>query len=98
VANGDYTAIACVDDLCGNTDTCTQTITIDDTIAPVLSGCPADVAVNVDLGVCGAVVNYVGFFSAVSAGVLCGIDAVTEETFGAQGTYTLTDADLDLNA
>lgn len=45
-----------------------------------------------------AVVNYVGFFSAESAGVLCGIDPVTEETFGAQGTYTLTDADLDLNA
>lgn len=46
----------------------------------------------------GAVVNYVGFFSAESAGVLCGIDPVTEEIFGAQGTYTLTDADLDLNA
>lgn len=46
----------------------------------------------------GAVVNYVGFFSAESAGVLCGLDQVTEETFGAQGTYTLTDADLDLNA
>jgi hypothetical protein len=45
-----------------------------------------------------AVVNYVGFFSAVTAGTLCGIDPVTEETFGAQGTYTLTDADCDLNA
>lgn len=46
----------------------------------------------------GAVVNYVGFFSAVTAGTLLGIDSVTEETFGAQGTYTLTDADCDLNA
>jgi hypothetical protein len=44
-----------------------------------------------------AVVNYVGFFSAVSGGVLLGIDDVTQETFGGQGTYTLTDADLDLN-
>jgi len=59
---------------------------MDSSTQPVLD-CPA-----------GAVVNYVGFFSAVTAGVLCGIDAVTEETFGAQGTYTLTDADLDLNA
>jgi hypothetical protein len=46
----------------------------------------------------GAVVNYVGFFSALTAGVVLGIDQVTEETFGAQGTYTLLDADLDLNA
>jgi len=46
----------------------------------------------------GAVVNYVGFFSAITAGQLNGLDAVTEETFGGQGTYTLTDADLDLNA
>jgi hypothetical protein len=45
-----------------------------------------------------AVVNYVGFFSAVTTGTLCGIDSVTQETFGAQGTYTLTDAKLDLNA
>lgn len=44
-----------------------------------------------------AVVNYVGFFSAVTTGTLYAIDAVTEETFGAQGTYTLTDAKLDLN-
>ena len=45
-----------------------------------------------------AVVDYVGFFSAETAGTLLGIDPVTQETFGAQGTYTLTDADLDLNA
>jgi len=59
---------------------------MDNSDQPVLD-CPA-----------GAVVNYVGFFSAVTAGVLLGLDDVTEETFGAQGTYTLTDADLDLNA
>jgi hypothetical protein len=44
-----------------------------------------------------AVVNYIGFFSAITAGTLLGIDDVTEETFGGQGTYTVTDADLDLN-
>jgi hypothetical protein len=51
-------------------------------------------AVNVPAS---AVVNYVGFFSAVTAGVLLAIDPVTEESFGAQGTYTVTDAKLDLN-
>jgi len=44
----------------------------------------------------GATVNYVGFFSALAAGTLLGIDGVTAESFGGQGTYTVTDADLDL--
>lgn len=46
----------------------------------------------------GAVVNYVGLFSAVTLGTQLVVIHVTEETFGAQGTYTVTDADLDLNA
>jgi len=46
----------------------------------------------------GKTVLYVGFWSAESAGVFYGAALVTEEVFGAQGTYTLTDADLDLNA
>jgi len=58
---------------------------MDNSDQPVLD-CPA-----------GAVVNYVGFFSAITAGVLLGLDDVTQETFGAQGIYTLTDTDLDLN-
>ena len=45
-----------------------------------------------------AVVDYVAFYSAVTSGTLMGIDDVTQETFGAQGTYTLTSAVLDLNA
>lgn len=44
-----------------------------------------------------AQVNAVGFHSASSAGTLYALDDVTQEIFGAQGTYTLTDADLDLN-
>jgi hypothetical protein len=43
-----------------------------------------------------AVVDFVSFHSAVSAGTLLGIDSVTQETFAAQGTYTVTDAKLDL--
>jgi len=46
----------------------------------------------------GKTVKYVGFWSAVSGGTFYGAAAVTNETFGAQGTYTLTDADIDLNA
>jgi hypothetical protein len=59
---------------------------MDDSTNGAVFDCPA-----------GAVVNYAGFFSAVTAGTLNAIDPVTEETFGAQGTYTLTNADLDLN-
>lgn len=43
-------------------------------------------------------VSYVGFWSLVSGGVFYGSANVTDEVFTNQGTYTLTDADLDLNA
>lgn len=43
-------------------------------------------------------VTHVGFWDASTAGNFLGSADVTDEAFGAQGTYTLTDADLDLNA
>lgn len=43
-------------------------------------------------------VAYVGLWDAVSAGNFLGAANVTDEVFAAQGTYTLTDADLDVNA
>lgn len=46
----------------------------------------------------GGVVDYASYHSASTAGTLCAIDKVTQETFAAQGTYTLTDSDLDLDA
>jgi hypothetical protein len=46
----------------------------------------------------GATVLYVGLWSAVTGGIFYGAALVTQETFGGQGTYTLTDMDLDLNA
>ena len=46
----------------------------------------------------GAAVDYVGYFSASTAGTLLAVNKVTQEVFGAQGTYTLTDSDLDLLA
>jgi hypothetical protein len=45
----------------------------------------------------GAKSTFVGFFSASTAGTLYAVDDLTEETFAAQGTYTLTDAKLNLN-
>lgn len=46
----------------------------------------------------GTTVTHVGFWSALTGGTCYGYAAVTNESFGAQGTYTVTDADLDLNS
>lgn len=46
----------------------------------------------------GTTVDYVAFNSAITVGTLLGIRQVTSEVFAGQGTYTLTDAKLDLNA
>lgn len=43
-------------------------------------------------------VAYVGFWDALTAGNFLGYADVTDEVFASQGTYTLTDADLDLNS
>ena len=42
-------------------------------------------------------VAYVGFWSAESGGTFYGFSDVTDEVYANQGTYTVTDADLDLN-
>jgi len=46
----------------------------------------------------GAVVDFVGYHSAVSGGTLYAVDDLAQETFTGQGVYTLTDAKLNLNA
>ncbi len=60
--------------------------TMDDSTNGAAFDCPA-----------GAVVNWVGYFSALTNGTLYALDDLTQETFTGQGVYTLTDADLDLN-
>lgn len=45
----------------------------------------------------GTYVKYIGFWSAVSGGTFYGYGQVDEAYFANQGTYTLTDSDLDLN-
>lgn len=46
----------------------------------------------------GTTITHVGFWTAASGGTFLGYGTITSETFGAQGTYTLNDGDLDLNA
>lgn len=47
-----------VTDPSGNTATCSFTVTVNDTQVPVISGCPSNISVNNDLGVCGAMVTF----------------------------------------
>ena len=46
----------------------------------------------------GVTVDYMGLYSALTAGTLLAVDDLTAETFAGQGTYTLSDTDVDLNA
>lgn len=46
----------------------------------------------------GTTVTHVGLWSAATAGTFYGYADVTDETFGSQGTYTLSDFDFDLNS
>ena len=46
-------------DLAGNTATCTFDVTVTDNELPVIVNCPANISVNNDLGVCGAVVTWI---------------------------------------
>lgn len=43
-------------------------------------------------------VTHVGFWDASTGGNFLGYADVTDEVFAGQGTYTLSDADLDLNS
>jgi hypothetical protein len=45
----------------------------------------------------GTTVTHVGYWSAVTAGTFLGYSTQTSETFGAQGTYTVTDSDLSIS-
>lgn len=44
----------------------------------------------------GTTIARVGFFSALAAGTFYGDAEITDETYGSQGTYTVTDADITL--
>ncbi len=59
-------------DASGNTDTCSFTVTVQDTSAAQIT-CPADITVSNDAGICGAVVG----FNAPSASTVCGASCAT---------------------
>lgn len=44
----------------------------------------------------GTTIRRVGFFSAATSGTFYGDADITDEVYGGQGTYTLTDADISL--
>src|SRR5690606_38900893 len=46
-----------VADVNGNTSTCIAVVTVEDDIPPTIA-CPADITVNNDAGMCGAIVNF----------------------------------------
>ena len=48
-----------VTDINGNVDSTTATVTVLDTIKPLISACPIDITATNDAGVCGAVVTWV---------------------------------------
>ena len=58
---------------------------IDDTTAPTFDVPP------------GVTVDYAGLYSALTAGALLVVDDVPAESFTGQGSYQLTDFDVDLN-
>ena len=92
---GMTTVIYLAQDSAGNADTCSFTLTVIDTEAPVITGCPIDQTVGSDSGQCGAVVTW----TAPSASDNCGIASFTSTdssgTFFPVGTTTVTYLALD---
>jgi gliding motility-associated-like protein len=98
--SGDYpvgvtTVTYTATDIYGNVSTHVFTITVIDTIAPVIADCPADIVVSNDAGVCGAEVSW----TAPTATDNCGIASIEtthspDDFFGVGShtvTYTVTD-------
>ena len=55
-----------------NTDTCSFTVTVIDTIAPIISNVPANIVQNNDPGQCSAIINW----SAITATDNCALDSL----------------------
>lgn len=85
-----------VSDGLGNNDTCSFTVTVDDLEAPTLT-CPSNISVNVDPGMCSAVVTY----STPAALDNCSIDTtyisagLTSGSAFPVGTTTVTYTTID---
>lgn len=85
-----------VTDAGGNTDTCSFTVTVNDTELPILTGCPSDITVSNDAGNCDAVVSWtVPAPSDNCAGVMMASSHTPGSTFPVGTTlvkYIVTDA------
>ena len=83
-------------DAAGNTTLCTFTVTVNDTQAPVVTGCPADITVNNNFNVCGASVIWTAPVFTDNCGVPVVTATHTPGTTFPVGvtavTYTATDA------
>jgi hypothetical protein len=79
-----------VTDASGRTATCSFTVTITDNSAPVITGCPSNISVHTDNGLCSAVVNW----TAPAASDNCSVTSFTSThnpgTAFPTGTTTVT--------
>jgi len=84
-------------DLAGNTAQCSFNVTVNDTEDPVISGCPSDITVDNDPGICGAVVTW----TEPTASDNCGIESFTSDyepgDYFPVGTTTVTYTATDIH-
>ena len=83
-------------DVAGNISICTFNVTVSDTELPTITNCPANIAVNTDAGICGAVINWtVPTITDNCAGLVVTSSHTPGSTFAVGTTtvtYTATDA------
>ena len=95
ITTGTTNVVITVMDNVGNTATCNFDVTVEDTLSPVISGCPSDIIANTDLGVCGAIVNW----TIPTAADNCGVTFISNHNSGVLfpvGTTTVTYTATDL--
>jgi len=84
-----------ITDGCGNTPSVTQTINVDDTTPPSITGCPVDISVNNDPGNCNAVVTWISPAVTDNCGLLSVVSSHNSGDVFPTGTtlvtYTATD-------
>ena len=73
-------------DECGNTSSCSQTITVSDTDGPVLSGCPSDISVDCESVPVAATVTATDNCSSIPLGV---VYSEVQTTGNCAGNYSL---------
>jgi gliding motility-associated-like protein len=83
---GTTTVLWTVTDAAGNSNTCTQTVTVVDNINPTIT-CPANITVNATAGACNAIVNVPVPATADNCSVASVINSYNAGGANASGTY-----------